>query len=119
MRASWRVLELVGPRPRVHRPRLEHTTTTTTSPYPCIPCYEFFQPAVLFSQNKPATSQQYFSLTANQHQPSATRQTNKLFTWLYCIYQYVPAKKDMVSSLSFFVLKGENYTLFVDVLLHI
>jgi hypothetical protein len=31
------------------------------------------QPAVLFSQNKPATSQQYFSLTTNQHQPSAKR----------------------------------------------
>jgi hypothetical protein len=25
-----------------------------------------------------ATSQQYFSLTANQHQPSATSQTNRL-----------------------------------------
>jgi hypothetical protein len=36
------------------------------------------QPAVLFSQNKPATvtSQQYFSLRTNQHQPSATSQTN-------------------------------------------
>jgi hypothetical protein len=36
------------------------------------------QPAVLFSQNKPATSQQYFSLRTNQHQPSATSQTNRL-----------------------------------------
>jgi hypothetical protein len=33
------------------------------------------QPAVLFSQNKPATSQQYFSLRTNQHQPSVTSQT--------------------------------------------
>jgi hypothetical protein len=30
------------------------------------------QPALLFSQNKPAISQQYFPLTTNQHQPSAT-----------------------------------------------
>jgi hypothetical protein len=36
------------------------------------------QPPVLFSQNKSATSQQYFSLTTNQHQPSATGQTNML-----------------------------------------
>jgi hypothetical protein len=38
------------------------------------------QPAVLFSQSKPATatSQQYFSLRTNQHQPSATSQTNML-----------------------------------------
>jgi hypothetical protein len=35
------------------------------------------QPAVLFSQNKPATS--YFSLRTNQHQPSATSQTNRLY----------------------------------------
>jgi hypothetical protein len=36
------------------------------------------QPAVLFSQNKPTTSQQYSSLKTNQHQPSATSQPNKL-----------------------------------------
>jgi hypothetical protein len=32
------------------------------------------QPTILFSQNKPAPaiSQQYFSLTTNPHQPSAT-----------------------------------------------
>jgi hypothetical protein len=36
------------------------------------------QLAVLFSQNEPATSQQYFYLRKNQHQPSATGQTNKL-----------------------------------------
>jgi hypothetical protein len=35
------------------------------------------QPAVLFSQNKPATSHQYFSLRTNQHQPSATSQPNR------------------------------------------
>jgi hypothetical protein len=35
------------------------------------------RPAVLFSQNKPATSQQYFSLRTNQHQLSATSQTNR------------------------------------------
>jgi hypothetical protein len=34
------------------------------------------QSAVLFSQN--AISQQYFSLRTNQHQPSATNQTNRL-----------------------------------------
>jgi hypothetical protein len=39
------------------------------------------QSAVLFSQNKPTTSQQYFSLTTNQHQSSATSQTNKLNRW--------------------------------------
>jgi hypothetical protein len=33
------------------------------------------QPAVLSSQNKPATSQQYFYLRTNQHQPSATSHT--------------------------------------------
>jgi hypothetical protein len=40
------------------------------------------QSAVLFSHNKPApaTSQQYFSLGTNQHQPSATKQTNSLLT---------------------------------------
>jgi hypothetical protein len=31
------------------------------------------QPAVLFSQNKPATSNPYFSLRTNQHQPPAKR----------------------------------------------
>jgi hypothetical protein len=36
------------------------------------------QPTVLFSQNKPATSQQYFSLRTNQHQPSATGQMNRM-----------------------------------------
>jgi hypothetical protein len=38
------------------------------------------QPAVLFSQinQPPETSQQYFSLRTNQHQPSATSQTNRL-----------------------------------------
>jgi hypothetical protein len=36
------------------------------------------QPTILFSQSKPATSQQYFSLRINQHQPSATSQTNRL-----------------------------------------
>jgi hypothetical protein len=55
------------------------------------------QPAVLFFQNKPvtsqqyfsfrtnqppATSQQYFSLGTNQHQPSATSQTNRLNEFL-------------------------------------
>jgi hypothetical protein len=35
------------------------------------------QPAVLFSQNEPATSQQYSSLRTNQ--PSATSQPNRLF----------------------------------------
>jgi hypothetical protein len=41
------------------------------------------QPAVLFYQNKPppAISQHYFSLTTNQHQPSATSQTNRLLDW--------------------------------------
>jgi hypothetical protein len=43
-------------------------------------CLISHQPAVLFSQNKPAiaSSQQYFSLRTNQHQPSATSQTNRL-----------------------------------------
>jgi hypothetical protein len=38
------------------------------------------QPAVLFSQNELATttSQQYFSLRRNQHQPSAISQPNRL-----------------------------------------
>jgi hypothetical protein len=36
------------------------------------------QPAVLFSQNKPATSQQYSSLRTNQHQPSVLFSQNKL-----------------------------------------
>jgi hypothetical protein len=36
------------------------------------------QPAVLFSHNKPATSNQYSSLRTNQHQPSATSQPNRL-----------------------------------------
>jgi hypothetical protein len=36
------------------------------------------EPTVLFSQNKPATSQQYFFLRTNQQQPSATGQTNRL-----------------------------------------
>jgi hypothetical protein len=31
------------------------------------------QPAVFFSQNKPAISQPYFSLRTNQHQPPAKR----------------------------------------------
>jgi hypothetical protein len=35
------------------------------------------QPAVLFFQNEPATSQQYSSLRTNQ--PSATSQPNRLF----------------------------------------
>jgi hypothetical protein len=35
------------------------------------------QLTVLFSQNKPAINQQYFSLRTNQHQPSATSQTNR------------------------------------------
>jgi hypothetical protein len=37
------------------------------------------QPTIFFSQNKPAAaiSQQYFSLRTNQHQPSATSQTNR------------------------------------------
>jgi hypothetical protein len=30
------------------------------------------QPTVFFSQNKSATSNQYFSLTTNQHQPPTT-----------------------------------------------
>jgi hypothetical protein len=38
-----------------------------------------YQAPVLFFQNKPATNnQQYFSLRTNQHQPSATGQTNRL-----------------------------------------
>jgi hypothetical protein len=39
-----------------------------------------YQPpaTVFFSQNKPATSQQYFSIRTNQHQSSATSQTNRL-----------------------------------------
>jgi hypothetical protein len=36
------------------------------------------QLAVLFSQNKPATNQQYSSLRTNQHQSSATSQPNRL-----------------------------------------
>jgi hypothetical protein len=38
------------------------------------------QPAVFFSQKNqsPAISQQYFPLITNQHQPSATSQTNRL-----------------------------------------
>jgi hypothetical protein len=36
------------------------------------------QPAMLFSEDKPATSQQYSSLRTNQHQPSATSQPNRL-----------------------------------------
>jgi hypothetical protein len=42
------------------------------------------QPAVLFSQTKSAsaiTSQQYFSLRPNQHQPSANSQTNRPLMW--------------------------------------
>jgi hypothetical protein len=35
------------------------------------------RPSIYFSQNKPATSQQYFSLRTNQHQQSATSQTNR------------------------------------------
>jgi hypothetical protein len=42
------------------------------------------QPAVLFSQNKPATSQQYFSLSTNQHQTPATSQTNRLSQHATC-----------------------------------
>jgi hypothetical protein len=34
------------------------------------------QPPVLFSRNKPATNDQYFSLRTNRHQPSAISQTN-------------------------------------------
>lgn len=86
MRASWRVLELVGPRPRGSI-GLDSST-----------------PRRRRRRRRPHT-----------HAFPAT----SFCLWLYCIYQYVPAKKDMVSSLSFFVLKGENYTLFVDVLLHI
>jgi hypothetical protein len=37
-----------------------------------------YQPAVLFSRNKPATSQQYSSLRTNQHQASAISQPNRL-----------------------------------------
>jgi hypothetical protein len=36
------------------------------------------QPVLLFSQNKPATSNQYFSLRTNQHRPPASSQTNRL-----------------------------------------
>jgi hypothetical protein len=38
------------------------------------------QPTVLFSQNKPATSNQptVLFLSTNQHQPSTTNQTNRL-----------------------------------------
>jgi hypothetical protein len=46
------------------------------------PCFVWLishhQTAVLFSQNKSATSNQYFSLRTHQHQPSATMQTNSL-----------------------------------------
>jgi hypothetical protein len=44
------------------------------------------QRAVLFSQNKPATSnEQYFSLRTNQHQPSATSQTKRVYTCFYIL----------------------------------
>jgi hypothetical protein len=47
------------------------------------------QPAVLFSQNKPATSQQYFSLRTNQHQPPAKRTgwsfTNSVICWVWML----------------------------------
>jgi hypothetical protein len=36
------------------------------------------QAAVLFSQNEPATSQQYSSLRTNQHQPPANRTGSRL-----------------------------------------
>jgi hypothetical protein len=53
------------------------------------------QPTVLFSQNKPVitnqpspTSQQYFSLRTNQHQPSATGRTNRLLLCMISLTIY-------------------------------
>jgi hypothetical protein len=37
----------------------------------------------LTTNQPPATSQQYFSLRTNQHQPSATRQTSRLWIDLF------------------------------------
>jgi hypothetical protein len=56
------------------------------------------QPAVLFSQNKSATSQQYISLRTNQHQPSATSRPNRLRT-------FRRASDVTYVALSFFLMK--------------
>jgi hypothetical protein len=45
---------------------LEATRYATIAPFAWLISH---QPAVLLSQNKPATSQQYFYLKTNQHQP--------------------------------------------------
>jgi hypothetical protein len=42
-----------------------------------------YQPPVSSTFLSPATSQQYFSLRTNQHQPSATSQTNRLIVFKF------------------------------------
>jgi hypothetical protein len=63
------------------------------------------QPAVLFSQNKPATSQQYSSLRRNQHQPSATSQPNRLMNHeriIWNAYRCVAARVDPTEQVCYF-----------------
>jgi hypothetical protein len=66
------------------------------------------QPAVLFSHNKPATSNQpaVLSLRRNQHQPSAASQLNRLCLWQISFYYFCTQTRNKICMSGFFLWKS-------------